>query len=275
MIEKVSEETRQAILRKTPYAHGVTPSADGMSPSQVKKMFYAAVADRNLSALGEVDRVVEEMNREMETLVRTHQIVDEVEATCGENQVPSVPAVRAFCESLRGVRRLYFTHIPVGIADWVVSDRYSRYGYETEIALPGVRADMVPEACFDAEAASWGVLGTFCECVDGGLRLFATVRPQYALEVESLVVSVPEQYSVIVTPHAKVTLDIRDENGVYEHGSAVGKGQKLRILAKHSNTRLVPVLWVNGEEYHTEFGSLEVEHTVSGTVWIKAGEEVM
>lgn len=64
-IKKVSQETRDAIKRKSAFALPNRPSEAGIKPEELKRAFFAPVTDAALSALGEVDRIAEETNDEL------------------------------------------------------------------------------------------------------------------------------------------------------------------------------------------------------------------
>ena len=65
-INKVSQETREAIKRKSVFSLPDRPSDAGMKAKDIKRAFYEPVTDAALSALGEVDRVVDEVNDALE-----------------------------------------------------------------------------------------------------------------------------------------------------------------------------------------------------------------
>lgn len=61
-VGKVSAEKREKIRRKTAFALPDNPTAQGMKPQDIKKAFYAAITDGEISLLEELDRVAEEAN---------------------------------------------------------------------------------------------------------------------------------------------------------------------------------------------------------------------
>lgn len=66
MIHKVSEETKRAILRKSPWALPDDPAGVGMLPEDIKKNFFRYITDKKHSALAELARVIDELNAEID-----------------------------------------------------------------------------------------------------------------------------------------------------------------------------------------------------------------
>lgn len=66
MIQKVSEQTKNAINRKSAYALPNRPSDSGMKPDEIRKAFWLPVTDKTESVLAEIDRVVDETNEEFD-----------------------------------------------------------------------------------------------------------------------------------------------------------------------------------------------------------------
>ena len=69
-IKKVSDETKDAIKRKSAYGLPDRPSDRGMKPEDIKRAFYGPVVDLTYSALAEIDRVVDETNTILEDVGR-------------------------------------------------------------------------------------------------------------------------------------------------------------------------------------------------------------
>lgn len=65
-INKVSQDTKEAIARKSAQYLPNNPSARGMTADQIRKAFYAPVTDTAASVLAEIDRVVDESNEAIE-----------------------------------------------------------------------------------------------------------------------------------------------------------------------------------------------------------------
>lgn len=68
MINKVSKETKNKILNKSAKRLPDNPSAVGMKPEDIKRAFYAPITDAGSGVLEEIDRIAEEMNRELERI---------------------------------------------------------------------------------------------------------------------------------------------------------------------------------------------------------------
>lgn len=62
MISKISAETKDAIKRKSAYSLPDRPSDQGMKPDEIKRAFWQPIVDVTYSALGEIDRVIDEVN---------------------------------------------------------------------------------------------------------------------------------------------------------------------------------------------------------------------
>ena len=104
-IKKVSEETRAAIKRKSAYSLPNRPSEAGMKPDEIKRAFYQPVVDFTLSALGEVDRVVDEINAE--TAKQNEQFsesVKELKATDEKMKEASEKEIAAHEEEIKRLK---------------------------------------------------------------------------------------------------------------------------------------------------------------------------
>lgn len=66
MVNKISEETRRAINRKSAYALPDAPTEVGMGADEIRRAFWKPITDEKQSALGELDRVADEINEELE-----------------------------------------------------------------------------------------------------------------------------------------------------------------------------------------------------------------
>lgn len=77
-INKISDEMKANIKRKTAFALPNRPSERGMKAEDIKKAFYGPILDPSVSVLSEVDRIVDEAN---EVLERVEGRVDELKDT--------------------------------------------------------------------------------------------------------------------------------------------------------------------------------------------------
>ncbi|MBQ7308393.1 MAG: hypothetical protein IJW82_07710, partial [Clostridia bacterium] len=68
MIEKITENTKNAIKQKSVYNLPDRPSEMGMNPTEIKKAFYQPIIDLNSSVLTEIDRVIDEANLDINTI---------------------------------------------------------------------------------------------------------------------------------------------------------------------------------------------------------------
>lgn len=68
-INKISDKTKDLILRKSAKALPNNPSGRGMSAEEIKKAFYAPLTDTANSIVGEANRIVEEINKALEGFV--------------------------------------------------------------------------------------------------------------------------------------------------------------------------------------------------------------
>lgn len=75
MINKISSETINAILRKTAYRLPDNPSEQGFKAADIKKAFYQFIDDATASLVSEMNRIVEEANDDIyskDTSVDSH-----------------------------------------------------------------------------------------------------------------------------------------------------------------------------------------------------------
>lgn len=66
-IQPISEQTRTELLRKSAYGLSVRPRETGKTAEELKKAFYAPFLDREASLLAEINRLVKEINRILES----------------------------------------------------------------------------------------------------------------------------------------------------------------------------------------------------------------
>ena len=94
-IGKVSQETKDAIKRKSAYSLPNRPSEAGMKPDDIRKAFWQPVVDSSLSAIGEIDRVAEEVNEQLalrdaefeEEIADREVSEDQIKKTAEENYI--------------------------------------------------------------------------------------------------------------------------------------------------------------------------------------------
>ena len=67
-VKPISGESKDAIKRKTAYAMPDNPSAAGMTPDQIRRHFWSAIAGERASAMAEIDRVAGETNAALDAL---------------------------------------------------------------------------------------------------------------------------------------------------------------------------------------------------------------
>lgn len=75
MINNISQETINAILRKTAFKLPDNPSEQGMKAADIKKAFYQFISDATVSIYAEINRIVGEANTDIasrDTAVDTH-----------------------------------------------------------------------------------------------------------------------------------------------------------------------------------------------------------
>ena len=61
-IPRITEEARDRIRRKSAYSLPLRPSEENIKPEVIKKCLYAFVTDKEDSVLGELDRVIDDIN---------------------------------------------------------------------------------------------------------------------------------------------------------------------------------------------------------------------
>lgn len=70
-MRKINKETRNKILRKTPWGHSAKPAEEGLTEEQIKGMFYKAITDSEDSVISEINRIVEEGNKQFSEIDNT------------------------------------------------------------------------------------------------------------------------------------------------------------------------------------------------------------
>lgn len=60
----ISKSTQQAILKKTPWGHSARPFEEGLNEEDIKGLFYKAITDNDNSIISEINRIVDECNRQ-------------------------------------------------------------------------------------------------------------------------------------------------------------------------------------------------------------------
>lgn len=271
MIEKISDNVKAAIIRKTPIVHGTRPSEAGMPAEQVKKMFYTAIVDEANSVLSEMERMRVEANADLDARIPTADRCDDVEGNVDSHHVPTTLGLYRYAERLGNVYRLFFTHLVVKPADWQqLEAAVGTYTYRAAIPLAGVSVRMVPELCFAPSDAVRSQLATFCHTYEGGVYVYSTEALSSDVTVESLICSLPVFYTVEVdAPHADV--HIVDASGkTYVGGDPVAVGAHLTITPTAHEGYNLRLLVVDGQTCLDASASV----TVSGTVQVRVTTEV-
>lgn len=273
MIEKVSEESKLAILRKTPWVMSARPSEDGMPAGQIKKMFYTALTDEENSVMAEMERMRQEANASLDAKVDKSSLTDELVA-CESDRVPTVMGLRQYLDKHANLYRLYFDNLLITSDCWEDVRSVEGYQYEAFVPLPHVTARMVPEACFDATSVKSARLATFCRCEDGGVRFYADKTMENDVVVESLMCSLPHCYYVLAHVDEEGELEISDGKRTYGNADVVAPDTVLTITARGPITRKT-ILTVNGETlpYGVLTKTIVVDRTVQVNVQVKRVSE--
>lgn len=268
MIEKTSQETKQAILRKTPWAHSTRPGDDGMPAAQVKKMFYTAIADDSNSVLAEMERMRQEANTDIATKVDKAVLTDDVEAHCDSHHIPSTLAIQRQMDRDTNVYRLYYTYLTVMPTAWREMEvAIGHYTYYADIELPNVTDTMVPDLTFSPLDAVRPELATFCTTYTGRVRIYSTAAMYQPVYIENLVCYIPTHYTVLTyAPHTVV--HIVDEQGkIYANGDVVAAHALLTITVEPEEGYALDEYRVSGARY---LEGQTAEYWVTGTVLIEA-----
>ena len=271
MINKTSENTKMAILRKTPFAHSTRPSDDGMPAAQVKKMFYTAIADEENSILAEMERMRQEANADFDAKVNLDKMVDRVEDHVDSHHLPSTLGLTRYVDQVGNVLRLFYSGLIVKPDDWTaLSTPVGTYGYAATIALPNVTEAMIPELCFAPEDAVRAQLATFCQCVAGGVVVYATEALEQPVTVATLLCSVPTYFTVLVrADHADVTI-VDAAGKQYQSGDFAALGANLSVRVTPEVGYGLSQFDVNGTTYSAQ---TTVNYVVSGTLVVEATAE--
>ena len=273
MIEKTSEQTKQAILRKTPFAHGTRPSDDGMPAAQVKKMFYTALVDEDNSLLAEMERMRVEANADIAAKMDADKICDRIEEHLDSHHFPSTLGLTRYLDGVGNVLRLYYTDLEVPPAAWeALTTPVGTYGYQATVPLEGVTARMIPDLCFAPSDAVRSQLATFCRLVDGGVVVYATEALSDVVTIECLMCSVPT-YFTLMCDVTNADVVVRDDLGkAYASGDFVAVGTHLTIHVNAVEGYTLTHYFVNGVQHPI---AAVAEVTVEGTVAVSAaGTEV-
>ena len=269
MIEKMTEQTKQAILRKTPFAHGTRPSDEGMPAQQVKRLFYAAIADEDNSIFSEMERMRQQANGYIATKADAADVVPDLEAHCDDVHIPSTMAVQHYVDKVSNTYRWYYSDISVPAAMWqAMPQPLGDYTHCARIALPHLTAVMVPDVYFAPADVARPQLATFAYCDDGALLLYATDAIQGDVLVQTLVCSAPTCFCLLVqAPHCRVT--VRDSRGTsYAHGDAVAVGTVLTVDIAADSGYTVQGAQINGQT--VDLSALPYHVTVAGSVRVQA-----
>lgn len=73
-MKKINKSTQMAILKKTPWAHSVRPREEGLNEDDIKGLFYRAITDKEDSVIAEINRIVDECNRQLSDIDITEYI---------------------------------------------------------------------------------------------------------------------------------------------------------------------------------------------------------
>lgn len=266
MIEKTSEATKLAILRKTPFAHGDRPGDDGMPAAQVKKMFYTAIADEQNSVLSEMERMRTEANASLDTKVDLARITDDVVRDADSAHIPSVQGLLRYVDRVGNAYRYYFTDITIVPADWHQLDvAVGDYRYAATIPLPHVTAATIAEVYFAPAALARKQLATFCRTTAGAVEVYTNQPFDVPIGVEAIACWVPTFYTVMVdAPHAQVTVtDAAGHN--YAHGDSVAAGASLSVSVRTEEGYTAQGYTLNGTSHAMD---AEGTVTVQGSVWV-------
>lgn len=91
-MRKISSEVKNKILRKTPWGHSSSPHDEGLNEEQIKGLFYKAITDEENSVISEINRIVEEGNKQFSEIDNTEyfgKIENELYSELGQNWVRS------------------------------------------------------------------------------------------------------------------------------------------------------------------------------------------
>ena len=269
MIEKISDATKQAILRKTPYAHGTRPSEEGMPAQQVKRLFYAAIGDESNSVLAEMERMRTEANSSFNDKTDKAMQVQDIESHLDDTHYPSTLAVQRYIDKTANLRRLYFSDLEVPSTAWqALTTAIGGFAYYAQIDLPAVEQTMVPDVYFAPADIARPQIATFAHCVQGGLRIYATQALQDSVHIDLLVCSLPSYYSALIqTDHAQVS--VCDATGkTYANGDSIAVGTSITVQVVPSDGYALSQVSINGTLY--EGDTVQTTLSVEGTLHVIA-----
>ena len=109
-ILKISESARLAMRRKSPYAMPDNPTQRGMKPDEIRKMMAGFALDENASLFAEINRIVDEANRQHagtdtaidEILAAIDEILEKMAQGGNETVMSTLKKIREFLSDIRG-----------------------------------------------------------------------------------------------------------------------------------------------------------------------------
>ena len=85
MIQQVSENTKTEVMKKSAYNLPDRPSEAGISSSEIKRAFYMPLIDNENSVFAELDRVIQDINTELNSLAQRITLMETNLSTALEN----------------------------------------------------------------------------------------------------------------------------------------------------------------------------------------------
>lgn len=109
-ILKISESARLAMRRKSPYAMPDNPTQRGMKPDEIRKMMAGFALDETASLFAEINRIVDEANRQhagtdtaiAEILAAIDEILEKMAQGGNEAVMNTLKKIRGFLSDIRG-----------------------------------------------------------------------------------------------------------------------------------------------------------------------------
>ena len=109
-IQKITEQKRLAMRRKSPYAMPDNPTQRGMKPDEIRKMMAGFALDETASLFAEINRIVDEANRQHagtdtaidEILAAINEILEKMAQGGNETVMSTLSKIRGFLSDIRG-----------------------------------------------------------------------------------------------------------------------------------------------------------------------------
>ncbi len=225
-IAKISQETKDAIRRKSAATLPDNPSEMGWKPNEIKKAFYTATTDKDNSVLAEIDRVVEETNAALaetsteldeSASVKVDEAKEEVKGYTDTAVSESAKAMKEYADEQDG---LLGASVEVSLDD----------DYMVKVVLKNVNGKTLSEKIVYLHSVE--------EAKDFAVAAYDTAEQNKALIDETNLFIKGYQHAIVVTGYPQLVDKLNAETDMdkYFIGTPIYVG-----------LRGIPDLWISGK----------------------------